>query len=648
MDICELGVKESRKKILTDRGFDTVEDILFFFPRKYLDFSQQLFLDTKFNNKSAAIVGIVNEVTTAKTNNTLMVKAKLIDEITGRKLHIIWIGSYYIYNIIKNWESERVIACGTLTYNEEYHSFHMNNPLIFDKRIDENLKIFPIYTKMKRISEDYMQNLITEALKIPIKEKIPKEILQKHKLMDIATALHTMHHPKSLDELTKARQRIIFDKLLSFSWEMENNSRQISKGTIYNIKNVKNTEQYIKDLPYSLTPSQLEVYEKMKEQAMNGQRISALIQGDVGSGKTTSAFLMMFAMADSGYQSLIMAPTVILAKQHYKNLSEAAEKYGYKVAFLGGKQNAREKKMIINGIADGSYTFIVGTHSVISENVTYNNLALAIIDEEHKFGVKQRNLLAEKAKYGVHNISMSATPIPRTIATSIYGSNIGVYDLQVPSTRKPVQTAICNSNKTIFNFIEKQLELNQQVYVVCPYIDDNENKNISTVENTYEEYANYFGKNIVGYVTGKMDQEQASEVIEDFSNGSLKILISTTIIEVGVNVPSANIIVISNAERFGLAQLHQLRGRVGRGSSNGYCILKSPDRENERLKIMCTTTNGYKIAEEDMRLRGTGDLLGTEQTGQNEYISLILKYPNMYSIIKEDAKQLVDKGISIS
>lgn len=649
MDIREIGVKENRIKVLASKGFETVEDVQNFFPRTYYDFSVQKSLDPVYDDTWSAVIGTIDEVSTKKTNNVLMLKAKVLDEMTGKKLHVMWIGAYYLYNIIKDWEGEKVIVCGKLTYNEEFHSFHMNNPIVFDKNIEKNLRIYPVYKKMSKISEDYMDNLVKEALKKPIVDTVPEDVVRRHRLMDLRTAISTMHHPKSMDELNKARQRMVYDKLLRFALQMEVNDRSVSKGTIYNIKNVKNTEDYIRNLPYELTPSQAEVYEKMKKMAINGRRINALIQGDVGSGKTTSAFLMMFAMADSGYQSLIMAPTVILAKQHYDNLEKEAGRYGYRVAYLAGKQTEKEKREIRKGIENGYYQFIVGTHSVISDSVTYNNLALAIIDEEHKFGVKQRELLADKAKFGVHSISMSATPIPRTIATTMYGNNIEVCDLQVPATRNPVQTAINSSNKVIFDFIEKKMASNQQVYVVCPFIEDEDNKyGVETVESSYAEYSKYFnrdGKNIVGCVTGKMKAEESDAILDEFKKGNLKILISTTIIEVGVNVPTANVIVINNAERFGLAQLHQLRGRVGRGSDPGYCILKSTDKENARLNILCKTTNGYEIAEEDMKLRGTGNLLGTEQSGQNEYIDLVIQYPNMYRVIKEDAKMLVNRGV---
>ena len=648
MDIREIGVKENRIKLLESKGLGTVEEVQRFFPRKYYDFSVQRQLDVIYADTYCAIIGRAEEITTKKTNEVLMVKAKVYDEITGRKLNVMWIGAYYIYKIIREWEGERVIVCGKLTYSEEYHSFHMNNPIIFDRNIEKNLKVYPVYKKMAKISEDYMSDLIKKALEIQVEDQIPAELVKKHRLMTTGEAVGTLHNPSSMQDLGRARQRIVYDKMIEFAVEMEKTERSVSKGTIYNIKTLKNTMDYIEKLPYKLTPSQNEVFRQMSEKAKNGLRVNALIQGDVGSGKTTSAFLMMFAMADSGYQSLIMAPTVILATQHYENLKVAADRYGYKVAFLAGKQTAKEKKSIIEQIESGECQFIVGTHSVISEGINYKNLALAIIDEEHKFGVKQRKVLEDRAKYGVHCISMSATPIPRTIVSIAYGNGTDVYDLEVPASRKPVQTAVCASNDSIFKFLQKKLDEGQQAYVVCPFIEDPEEQyNVETVEATFKAYSdkfNTFGDINVGCVTGKMKVEDVDETIRKFAAGEIKILVSTTVIEVGVNVPNSNVIVINNAERFGLAQLHQLRGRVGRGSDQGYCILKSAEKENPRLGIMCSTTNGYEIAEEDMRLRGTGEILGTAQSGRSEIIDLITSYPKMYGVVKRDASMLVDAG----
>lgn len=641
-----LGISKNRIGALNKKGILSVEDIQEFFPRKYYDFSCQKKLSEENRQQYIAVAGILKKVTTDKTNNTVMLKAKVEDDITGKILHVMWIGSYYLKDIIKEWEQQKVIVCGELTFFEEYASYHMNNPIVFDKYKEQRFCIYPVYKKMSGISEEFMKDTIKAALSMQREETLPISYRDRYHLMEINKAIYALHHPKTMEEIVRAKKRFTYEKLLEFAIEIERKERSVSKGTIYNIKTLKNTNDYVKTLPFSLTPSQAKVYEDMKDKAANGIRINALVQGDVGSGKTVQAFLMMFAMADSGFQSVLMAPTQILARQHYEKLVESADKYGYRVAYLSGETKAKERKTILKGIADGTYTFLVGTHSVVNPDIQFHALALVVIDEEHKFGVEQRNQLMERAKQGVHIINMSGTPIPRTLANTLYGTSISVYDLEVPAIRKPVQTAIFNNTVKICEFIYKKHLDGQQAYIVCPWIENSTDKdNIDTVENAYKEYQNYFNHYPdikIGKITGKMKPEECNAIIDAFSNGLIHILISTTVIEVGVNVPSANIIVINNADRFGLAQLHQLRGRVGRGKDQGYCILKSSDKENQRLHIMCKTTNGLKIAQEDMRLRGTGNLLGTEQSGGNEYIDLILKYPNMYKYVKEDAKEIVE------
>lgn len=649
MELENLGITKNRIAALNKKGIFSVEDVLRFFPRSYYDFSEQKNLDCSYHEQYISIIGQLKSVSVDKKNDTLMLKAKVTDEITGKTLHIIWIGSYFLKSIIENWEGEKVIACGKLRYFEEYGSFHMSNPVVFDRKIEENLKVYPIYKKMKGISEEFMQGVLDHALCTYQNETLPVEYRDKYHLMELNAALHAMHRPKTMEEVTRANKRFVYEELLNFAVSIEKEERAVSKGTIFNIKSQKNTLQFIESLPFKLTDSQNKVYQDMKEKAKDGQRINALVQGDVGSGKTVQAFLMMFAMADSGYQSVLMAPTQILAKQHYEKLKESAEKLGYKTAFLTGETKGREKKNLLSGIASGEYTFVVGTHSVLNPSITYKKLALVVIDEEHKYGVSQREILTGKAKDGVHIISMSGTPIPRTLASTIYGNSVTVYDLEVPANRKPIQTAIFNNLEKICRFIHQKIVQGQQAYIVCPWIDNDMDckYEVDTVESAYQEYSQYFKQYPdikIGIVTGKMKAEESGAILNEFSAGNLQILISTTVIEVGVNVPNANIIVIHNADRFGLAQLHQLRGRVGRGSDQGYCILKSPDKENERLNIMCRTTKGMEIAQEDMKLRGTGNLLGTEQSGRNEYIDLILQYPNMYKFVKKDAQELVDLG----
>lgn len=644
MELETLDITKNRIAALNKKGFQTVEDIQNFFPRKYYDFSQLSGLYKEKSKEYIALTGILSKVEKKNTGNTFMLKAKVVDNITKNTLHITWMGGSYLYRFITDWIDSEVIACGEMTYDPSYKCFFMNNPLIFSDHIEQNKKVLPIYKKMSGISAEFMREIIQKSIIACTQEDhIPEKIKEKYHLMDKKAAIVELHFPTNMKQLQKASQRMVYEKLYMFASEIERSERSVSKGTQYNLKSLTNTQKYIDSLPYELTDSQKSVFDQMKAYAYDGRRIHALIQGDVRSGKTCSAFLAMFAMADSGYQSVIMAPTQILATQHYEKLCEAARPYGYKVAFLSSGLKKKEREAAYEGIRTGEYTFIVGTHSVLSPDIQYKNLALAVIDEEHRFGVKQRDALMNRAKDGMHTISMSATPIPRTMAGALYGTSIDVYDLMPPAEREAVQTAVFYNEKKIFEFIEKKYrESRQQTYVICPWIEDpKEISGLSTIEDTMKVYEKAFENTgmKVGCVTGKMKPQEIEETMGSFNRNEIQILISTTVIEVGVNVPNANIIIINNAERFGLAQLHQLRGRVGRGKDQGYCILNSKEKDNPRLQIMCSTTNGYEIAQKDMELRGTGDILGTDQSGANEFIELMLKYPNMYQKVLQDVKE---------
>lgn len=374
---------------------------------------------------------------------------------------------------------------------------------------------------------------------------------------------------------------------------------------------------------------------------------SALVQGDVSCGKTIVAMALMLLFAENGYQSVLLAPTVMLARQHYNELSDYAEKLGFTVAFLGSDISSVEKRETIEQIKKGSHLLIVGTHSCFSDDVEYKNLGLVITDEEHKFGVLQKDKLKTKAQPGMHMVSMSATPIPRSIACSIYGNDVKIINIrQMPSGRKPVQTAISFSDKQILDFMEKQINAGHQAYVVCPLIDEAEEDNklfgISSIEEVAKKYEERFGSDNIGIITGKMDIETAEQTKKAFYENKIKILIATTVIEVGINIPNATLIVIESAERFGLATLHQLRGRVGRGCIQSYCILKKSNKEvqSKNLEIIAHTTDGFEIAREDLKNRGTGNVFGTAQSGKNDIINLIIDYPALYEKVSKIAQAL--------
>lgn len=495
-----------------------------------------------------------------------------------------------------------------------------------------------------------MKNVIRMCLDHMEKEEtMPEDIRTKYHLLTEKEAVLKLHYPERPEDIERAKRRLIADDLLYFSAKLEKNARELPVGSPFGIKTKRITTEILQSLPYELTTDQKETLESMMDTMRDGKRISALIQGDVGCGKTIIAFLMMFLMADSGYQSVLFAPIGTLARQHYLELCEMAKPYGIQVEFLHGQMKAKEKREALKRIASGESQMIVGTHSVFQTSVNYLNLGLCIVDEEHKFGVLQRESILKKAANGMHYIQMSATPIPRTLAALAF-SNTQIYNiLSMPAGRKPVKTTIFNKEKGIFRFLEKELAAGRQGYVICAQIDetdgDNKRENILSVTECYERYQSFFdGRYQVEMLTGKMSSEETAAIIARFKSNETQILISTTVVEVGVNVPNASTIVINNAENFGIANLHQLRGRVGRGSDQGYCILNSVDMENERLQTLCKYQSGFDIAEADLKLRGSGNLLGTEQSGSNRLVETAMKYPNTFKEVKKMAAGYIDGG----
>lgn len=374
---------------------------------------------------------------------------------------------------------------------------------------------------------------------------------------------------------------------------------------------------------------------------------TALVQGDVGSGKTIVAVMLMATMAKSGYQSVLVAPTTVLAEQHYKNIKELCEPFGIKTVFLTSSIKATEKRKITKEINEGKYDIIVGTHSVLNDDIEYNNLALIVTDEEHKFGVAQREKLRNKSTENVHSISMTATPIPRTLATTLYGDWINVYTIkEKPKGRSPVKTIIDNDYESSFEFLNEEIKKGHQCYVVAPKIekDTKRKSSVLSVKQLTEKLEDFFDEVNpsvkIQSLTGKTSAESKSNILNDFSDNKIQILVSTTVIEVGVNIPNATVIAISNAEMFGLASLHQLRGRVGRSNLQSYCLLISDKGNNERLNALVSTNDGFEIAKQDFYQRGSGDLVGVTQSGFTEEIAIMLNRPKMFEFAQRYAKNL--------
>ena len=638
--------------ILKKRKMETVEDVCQLFPSKYYDFSFINPLNTSRLDKNYAFVCKLVSYELKKQSSIYIVRCTLQDIYTQNELCVSWFGTTEMYNVLKKdyRPGDTCFIGGKLKASNKKNLFFMSNPIIFKKYDEESdCHIYTAYEKIRGISESNFERIINDCLEhATIPDKVPRELLHKYNLIPKDEAIREMHKPSSVEQIKRAKYRLNIDDLLYFALQLEEKNRNLPAGSVYGIHSLATTTKIIENLPFQLTKDQKSAYEELVNRIRSGKRLNALIQGDVGCGKTILAFLLMFVMADNGFQSVLLAPTQVLASQHYNELKEMAAPYDIDVVYIANGLKKKEREAILKSIEDGSALMIVGTHSVLSKEVKFHDLGLSITDEEHRFGVLQREEITTKAKAGMHTVTMSATPIPRSLSDVLL-STTEVFNIQsMPNGRKPIQTAICASQNTIFQFIKKEIEKGHQAYVVCPLIEDKQGamEGILSVEQTYAEYTDAFGKGAVAVLNGKMKEDETENVIQSFKNGEIKILVSTTVVEVGVNVPNATVIVINNAERFGLASLHQLRGRVGRGNSPGYCILNSVHKDNKRLIALCKYKNGFQIAEADYALRGSGNILGTEQSGSNYYVELSMRYPDLFSELQKYAKKYMDTGVA--
>lgn len=641
----EVGVAKRTVTALNKKKVYTVDDLLRCIPRKYLDYREIVpFSDAV--GKDCAIAGYIQSAGKKEGNGRpQQIDIDLVEETSGQMVKIYYFGTPYIWEHICKLIHKEVIVCGKISNGK--FGYSITNPYrISDKELFHGT-IVPVYSKMKGVSEDMLKKLIKTYIK-DLSDPIEENVISRAKLFGYKEALQELHYPTNFERIQQARKRLAFNDLLFFSMQLQEDADKIGHNGI-KIDTVEETVNRLDKLPFQLTEDQAVTLNHIRDNMKSGVRTDALIQGDVGCGKTIVAFLSMSMMAENGYQSAIMAPTEILAHQHYDGFCKSFPDLASKAVFLSGSMKVKEKKEALSKIVAGEALFVIGTHSVISKNVMFYKLGLVITDEEHRFGTEQRDMLMEKGNEGVHIITMSATPIPRSIAAVMYGENKAIYEIKsMPDGRIPVQTAINNNQQKIFDFAEKQLKENRQIYVVCPLVDEAEegssSRGMDSVQDVYERYRLYF--ETIGYKTGKLfgkqDNSEKAANIKAFEENKVQILVSTTVVEVGVNVPNASLIIIHNAERFGLATMHQLRGRVGRGGGKSYCILKSDQRDNERLLTMVNTTDGFKIAEEDMKQRGIGDLIGTKQSGKTHNMDLMLSYPNFYKAVKKYARWMLE------
>lgn len=622
MELESIGITPQKEKQFNKKSISSVEELALFFPRKYIDCTSLTGLVDKELSVFVAFFTDLREY-----DGLFMVRGKELG--SNNSVNVSWFRQPYLISYIRTLLNRSVLVVGKPTWNEDYQNHSVSSPFLFVPDEKEFRKIYPVYPKIAGMSDEYLQGKIQETI---LKAELFPDAFPDSFFPSYHEALKEIHFPQSYSELRKAEEKIAYNDLSFFYKKIEEQKKNNLEKSSFIIDDADLSVKIMNSLPYSLTNDQKAILNNFYRQLKHGQRINALVQGDVGSGKSIVAFLLMALLGGKGYQTVLMAPTQVLARQHYEELSSLLKTFGETVLYCAeGGLKKKEKE----DVKEGRVKYIVGTHSVL--NLEYKNLALCITDEEHKFGVLQREALVKRIETGIHTVSMSATPIPRSLATIIYGTGTELYTIKTkPAGRKPVKTASTHSLPHVFSFLKKEIEKGRQAYIVCPAIEANEKlEGVLSVEEVNKIYKKYLPDLKIEMLTGRNKKDETKAIIGRFKNGETNILIATTVIEVGVNVPNASVIIIHNAERFGLAGLHQLRGRVGRGSEQSYCILFSEDKENPRIKVMCETTDGFKIAEEDLKLRGTGEILGVKQSGEDKYVSLMLKFPHVYERVQE-------------
>ncbi|MBP6125323.1 MAG: ATP-dependent DNA helicase RecG [Leptotrichiaceae bacterium] len=612
-------------------GVETLYDLLYFFPRAYEDRSNSKDIKNVLADEFVVVKGIVVDLKNQyiKAGRT-MFRAILKDDTSV--LELVWFNNKFIKNNI-------IIGDELLVYGKikKTAKLQMINPEYRKIKTDGSIigknseQILPIYPSTASLRQEAIRKVIYEALidyGYLLEENIPLEMIKKEKLISRKEAVMNIHFPENMEKNKKALKRFLMEEILilemgilqgRFETDRENNN-------IYELEdNKKLVTKFISNLDYSLTKAQKKVIGEIYKELKAGKIVNRLIQGDVGSGKTVVSLIMLLYMAENSYQGVIMAPTEILATQHYLGVVDEFANLDVRVELLTGSIKGKKREKLLLEIENGLVDIVIGTHALIEDDVVFKKLGLIIIDEQHRFGVDQRRLLREKGSLA-NLIVMSATPIPRSLALTIYGDlDVSIID-ELPLGRIPIKTKWIKSDvdkERMYDFIEKKINEGRQIYVVSPLIEESETLNVKSAEETYEEYSILFKNRRLGLIHGRQKNIEKQEIMRKFKKGEIDILISTTVIEVGVNVPNASIMVIRDAQRFGLSSLHQLRGRVGRGKYQSYCFLESStenDISGRRLEVMEKIIDGFKIAEEDLKLRNSGEIFGTKQSGISDMV----------------------------
>ncbi|ERT47836.1 ATP-dependent DNA helicase RecG [Fusobacterium polymorphum] len=635
---------------LKSLGISTVYDLVYYFPRAYDDRTNiKKIGELKFNEYVVLKANVMSVVNLTVRNGKKIVKA-MVSDGTGI-MEILWFGMPYIKKSLKIGEEYLFIG-----QTKKSAVFQLINPeyKLFSgqQKVSEN-EILPIYSSNKNITQNSLRKLVEKFLVNFLnyfEENIPKELIKEYKTMERKSAVKNIHYPVSMKEIEEAKRRFAIEELLILELGILKNRFIIenSNSKNYEVEGKKEkVREFLSQLTFNLTNAQKKVIKEIYDEISNGKIVNRLIQGDVGSGKTVVAMVMLIYMAENGYQGALMAPTEILANQHYLGIKERLEKIGLRVELLTSSIKGKKKNEILDGIANGDVDIVIGTHSLIEDDVIFKKLGLIVIDEQHRFGVNQRNKLREKGFLG-NLLVMSATPIPRSLALSIYGDlDLSIID-ELPPGRTPIKTKwIANDEdlEKMYNFIYKKVNDGNQAYFVAPLIETSDKMALKSVDKVSEEIERKFSNKKIGIIHGKMKAKEKDEVMLKFKNKEYDILIATTVIEVGIDVPASTIMTIYNAERFGLSALHQLRGRIGRGSKQSYCFLISnstTENSKQRLSIMEETEDGFRIAEEDLKLRNSGEIFGLRQSGFSDlkFIDIIYDVKTIKLVRDECIKYL--------
>lgn len=657
MDLNNLkGIGEKTEKLFYKAGVEKVNDLLRYYPRYYDVFEEPVLIRDLECDRTQAIKGtVVREVSVKRVRNLQVVTGYLRDE-RGDAIKATWFNSPYLKG--KLTIGSTFIFRGFV--KENYSNFSIEQPKIFgiaeyNKKKGE---MQPVYPLVSGLTNNMVQKAVKQALKlVETEEFLPEKIRNKYGLEGLQQAIEHIHYPTDKNQLYSARKRLIFDEFFMFIYNIRNLKDKNTE--IHNrhiLEEPKEVKTLINNLPYELTNAQKRTWEEIKIDISSTKVMNRLIQGDVGTGKTIIAFFALITAALNNGQGAMMAPTEVLARQHYDNLIELIKEHNINVnpVVLVGSMTAKEKRDAYKVIESGDADIIIGTHALIQEKVNYNNLTLVVTDEQHRFGVRQREAISEKGEHP-HIMVMSATPIPRTLAIIMYGDlDISVID-ELPANRLPIANCVVGTDyrPNAYDFMSKQIAKGRQVYVICPTVEYSEAVEGENVIEYAEKLKRIMPVSVnIEFLHGRMKPAEKNEIMDRFANNQIQILVSTTVVEVGVNVPNATVMMVENAERFGLAQLHQLRGRVGRGKYQSYCIFINGSGKKEaleRLNILCKSNDGFLIANEDLKLRGPGDFFGVRQSGDFEFrLGDIMNDANILKQASEAVELILNEEVEIS